>query len=64
LVIEASAQNPAFAELAHAAIHAKRCGTASEAAAATVWFCSDQSSYLFGQLLVFHDGVSIGGFEL
>jgi NAD(P)-dependent dehydrogenase (short-subunit alcohol dehydrogenase family) len=64
MVIEASAQNPAFAKLAHTAIPAKRGGTPSEVAAAAVWLCSGESSYVFGQLLVVDGGMTIGGFEL
>jgi NAD(P)-dependent dehydrogenase (short-subunit alcohol dehydrogenase family) len=64
MVVAASAQNPAFAELAHTAIPAKRGGTPTEVAAAAVWLCSAQSSYVFGQMLVVDGGMTIGGFEL
>jgi NAD(P)-dependent dehydrogenase (short-subunit alcohol dehydrogenase family) len=64
MVIAASAQNHAFAELARKAIPAKRGGTPAEVAAAAVWLCSTESSYVFGQMLVVDGGMTIGGFEL
>ena len=63
MVISNSAQNPAFAEHARAAIPAKRGGRPSELAAAAVWLCSSQASYVFGQMLVVDGGMTIGGFE-
>src|SRR5260221_4255724 len=64
MVIANSAQNPAFAALAKAAIPAKRGGQPSELAAAAVWLCSSEASYVFGQMLVVDGGMTIGGFEL
>jgi NAD(P)-dependent dehydrogenase (short-subunit alcohol dehydrogenase family) len=64
MVVAASAQNHAFAELARNAIPAKRGGTPTEVAAAAVWLCSAESSYVFGQMLVVDGGMTIGGFEL
>jgi NAD(P)-dependent dehydrogenase (short-subunit alcohol dehydrogenase family) len=64
MVIANSAQNPAFANLARSAIPAKRGGEASEVAAAAVWLCSAEASYVFGQMLVVDGGMTIGGFEL
>jgi NAD(P)-dependent dehydrogenase (short-subunit alcohol dehydrogenase family) len=64
MVIANSAQNPAFAKLARSAIPAKRGGEASEVAAAAVWLCSAEASYVFGQMLVVDGGMTIGGFEL
>ncbi len=63
MVAANSAQNPAFAKLAIAAIPAKRGGRASEVAAAAVWLCSDEASYVFGHMLVVDGGMTIGGFE-
>jgi NAD(P)-dependent dehydrogenase (short-subunit alcohol dehydrogenase family) len=63
MVVANSAQNPAFAKLARAAIPAKRGGEASEVAAAAVWLCSAEASYVFGQMLVVDGGMTIGGFE-
>jgi NAD(P)-dependent dehydrogenase (short-subunit alcohol dehydrogenase family) len=60
----ASAQNRAFAEQAHKSIPAKRGGQPAEVAAAAVWLCSDESSYVFGQMLVVDGGMTVGGFEL
>ena len=55
MVVANSAQNPAFAELAKKAIPAKRGGTPAELAAAAVWLCSAEASYI--------GGMTIGGFE-
>ena len=63
MVVANSAQNPAFAKLAKAAIPARRGGEATEVAAAAVWLCSAQASYVFGQMLVVDGGMTIGGFE-
>jgi NAD(P)-dependent dehydrogenase (short-subunit alcohol dehydrogenase family) len=63
MVVANSAQNPAFAKLARSAIPAKRGGEASEVAAAAVWLCSAEASYVFGQMLVVDGGMTIGGFE-
>jgi NAD(P)-dependent dehydrogenase (short-subunit alcohol dehydrogenase family) len=63
MVVANSVQNPAFANLARAAIPAKRGGEASEVAAAAVWLCSAEASYVFGQMLVVDGGMTIGGFE-
>jgi NAD(P)-dependent dehydrogenase (short-subunit alcohol dehydrogenase family) len=63
MVIANSAQNPAFAKLARAAIPAKRGGEPSEVAAVAVWLCSAEASYVFGQMLVVDGGMTIGGFE-
>jgi NAD(P)-dependent dehydrogenase (short-subunit alcohol dehydrogenase family) len=63
MVVANSAQNPAFAKLARAAIPAKRGGEASEVAAAAVWLCSAEASYVFGQMLIVDGGMTIGGFE-
>jgi NAD(P)-dependent dehydrogenase (short-subunit alcohol dehydrogenase family) len=63
MVVSNSAQNPAFAELARAAIPAKRGGQPSELAAAAVWLCSDAASYVIGHMLVVDGGMTIGGFE-
>ena len=62
MVVANSAQNPAFAKLARAAIPAKRGGEASEVAAAAVWLCSSEASYVMGQMLVVDGGMTIGGF--
>jgi transposase len=56
--------HPAFAALARSAIPAKRGAEASEVAAAAVWLCSAEASYVFGQTLVVDGGMTIGGFEL
>jgi NAD(P)-dependent dehydrogenase (short-subunit alcohol dehydrogenase family) len=63
MVAANSAQNPAFAELARTAIPAKRGAEPSEVAAAAVWPCSEEASYVFGQMLVVDGGMTIGGFE-
>jgi NAD(P)-dependent dehydrogenase (short-subunit alcohol dehydrogenase family) len=63
MVVANAAQNPAFAKLARAAIPAKRGGEASEVAAAAVWLCSEEASYVFGQMLVVDGGMTIGGFD-
>jgi NAD(P)-dependent dehydrogenase (short-subunit alcohol dehydrogenase family) len=62
MVAANSAQNPAFAKLARAAIPAKRGGEANEVAAAAVWLCSDEASYIYGQMLVVDGGMTVGGF--
>jgi NAD(P)-dependent dehydrogenase (short-subunit alcohol dehydrogenase family) len=62
MVAANSAQNPAFAKLARAAIPAKRGGEANEVAAAAVWLCSDDASYVYGQMLVVDGGMTVGGF--
>jgi NAD(P)-dependent dehydrogenase (short-subunit alcohol dehydrogenase family) len=64
MVVANSAQNPAFAKVARSAIPAKRGGEASEVAAAAVWLCSEEASYVFGQMLVVDGGMTIGGFPL
>jgi NAD(P)-dependent dehydrogenase (short-subunit alcohol dehydrogenase family) len=63
MVATASAQNPAFAKQALASIPAKRGGRPEEVAAAAVWLCSSEASYVFGQMLVVDGGMTIGGFE-
>ncbi|QRK11332.1 SDR family oxidoreductase [Archangium violaceum] len=63
MVIANSAQNPAFAEKARAAIPSRRGGQPAEIAAAAVWLCSPESSYVMGQMLVVDGGMTIGGFE-
>jgi enoyl-ACP reductase-like protein len=62
MVAANSAQNPTFAKLARAAIPAKRGGEANEVAAAAVWLCSDEASYIYGQMLVVDGGMTVGGF--
>jgi NAD(P)-dependent dehydrogenase (short-subunit alcohol dehydrogenase family) len=64
MVVANSAQNPAFAKHARAAIPARRGGEANEIAAAAVWLCSAEASYVFGQMLVVDGGMTIGGYEL
>lgn len=63
MVVANSLKNPAFAKLAQAAIPAKRGGEPSEVAAAAVWLCSAEASFVFGQMLVVDGGMTIGGFE-
>jgi NAD(P)-dependent dehydrogenase (short-subunit alcohol dehydrogenase family) len=63
MVVANSAQNPAFAALARAAIPARRGGQPIELAEAAVWLCSAQASYVIGQMLVVDGGMTIGGFE-
>lgn len=63
MVAANSAQNPAFAELAHKAIPAKRGAQPSEIAAVAVWLCSTEASYVIGHMLVADGGMTIGGFE-
>src|SRR5262249_55685305 len=63
MVVANSLQNSAFATLARGAIPAKRAGEATEVAAAAVWLCSAEASYVFGQMLVVDGGMTIGGFE-
>lgn len=58
-----SAQNPGFARLARSAIPAGRGGEACEVAAAAVWLCSPEASYVVGQMLVVDGGMTIGGFK-
>jgi len=62
MVAAASAQNPAFAKQSILAIPARRGGEASEIAAAAVWLCSPEASYVYGQILVVDGGMTIGGF--
>jgi len=62
MVAVASAQNPAFAKQALSTIPAKRGGQPREVAAAAVWLCSAEASYVFGQMLVVDGGMTIGGF--
>lgn len=64
MVVANSAQNPAFATKARAAIPMGRGAAPSEAAAAAVWLCSAGASYVTGQMLVVDGGMTIGGFEL
>jgi NAD(P)-dependent dehydrogenase (short-subunit alcohol dehydrogenase family) len=64
MVVANSAQNPAFARNARAAIPAQRGAEPSEVAAAAVWLCSPEASYVFGQMLVVDGGMTIGGFAL
>jgi NAD(P)-dependent dehydrogenase (short-subunit alcohol dehydrogenase family) len=64
MVIANSAQNPAFAKHAREAIPAKRGAQPSEVAAAAVWLCSSEASYVVGQMLVVDGGMTIGGFAL
>jgi alcohol dehydrogenase (cytochrome c) len=62
MVAAASAQNPAFANQAISTIPAKRGGQPAEVAAAAVWLCSTEASYVYGQMLVVDGGMTIGGF--
>jgi NAD(P)-dependent dehydrogenase (short-subunit alcohol dehydrogenase family) len=62
MVAAASAQNPGFARLAIASIPAKRGAEPNEVAAAAVWLCSPEASYVYGQMLVVDGGMTIGGF--
>ena len=62
MVAVASAQNPAFAKQDLSTIPAKRGGQSREVAAAAVWLCSAEASYIFGQMLVVDGGMTIGGF--
>jgi NAD(P)-dependent dehydrogenase (short-subunit alcohol dehydrogenase family) len=62
MVVANSLQNPSFARLARTAIPAKRGGEATEVAAAAVWLCSAEASYVYGQMLVVDGGMTIGGF--
>ena len=39
-----------------------RGGQPREVAAAAVWLCSAEASYIFGQMLVVDGGMTIGGF--
>jgi len=64
MVAQASAQNPAFAQLATSAIPAKRGAHPTEIAAAAVWLASEAASYVMGQMLVVDGGMTIGGFEI
>jgi NAD(P)-dependent dehydrogenase (short-subunit alcohol dehydrogenase family) len=63
MVVSNSAQNPAFAAQARGAIPMKRGGQPSELAAAAVWLCSSDSSYVAGHMLVVDGGMTVGGFE-
>jgi NAD(P)-dependent dehydrogenase (short-subunit alcohol dehydrogenase family) len=63
MVVSNSAQNPGFAAHVHTAIPAKRGAQPREVAAAAVWLCSPEASYVFGQMLVVDGGMTIGGFE-
>lgn len=64
MVVANSAQNPAFAAHGIAAIPAKRGGRPEELAAAAVWLCSTEASYVYGHMLVVDGGMTIGGFAL
>jgi NAD(P)-dependent dehydrogenase (short-subunit alcohol dehydrogenase family) len=64
MVAVASAQNPAFAKQAISTIPARRGGEANEVAAAAVWLCSSEASYVYAQMLVVDGGMTIGGFPL
>ena len=63
LVASNSVQNPAFSKLVESAIPAHRGAHPKEIAAAAVWLCSDEASYVFGHMLVVDGGMTIGGFE-
>jgi NAD(P)-dependent dehydrogenase (short-subunit alcohol dehydrogenase family) len=62
MVAAAAAQNPAFAKQAISTIPARRGGEPKEVAAAAVWLCSAEASYVYGQMLVVDGGMTIGGF--
>ncbi len=63
MVAAASAQNPAFAKQAVSTLPARRGAQPGEVAAAAVWLCSAEASYIYGQMLVVDGGMTIGGFE-
>ena len=63
LVTANSKQNPGFAELTKSTIPARRGAHPREVAAAAVWLCSNEASYVFGHMLVVDGGMTIGGFE-
>jgi NAD(P)-dependent dehydrogenase (short-subunit alcohol dehydrogenase family) len=63
MVVANSAQNPGFAQHATSAIPARRGGQPAEVAAAAVWLCSSEASYVFGQMIVVDGGMTVGGFE-
>lgn len=63
MVHAAGAQNPAFAKQPVASLPARRGGKPAEVAAAAVWLCSSEASYIYGQMLVVDGGMTIGGFE-
>jgi NAD(P)-dependent dehydrogenase (short-subunit alcohol dehydrogenase family) len=63
MVVANSAQNPSFAKLALGSIPANRGADPMEIAAAALWLCSDDASYVFGQMLVVDGGMTIGGFK-
>jgi NAD(P)-dependent dehydrogenase (short-subunit alcohol dehydrogenase family) len=63
MVKAASAQNPAFAKQAVSTLPARRGAKPEEVAAAAVWLCSAEASYIYGQMLVVDGGMTIGGFE-
>lgn len=62
MVQQASAQNPAFSKQVLTAIPAQRGASPQEVAAAAIWLCSHQASYVYGQMLVVDGGMTIGGF--
>lgn len=65
MAAHAAAQNPSFAKHNDpAGIPAKRSGQPSELAAAAVWLCSSEASYVFGQMLVVDGGITTGGWGL
>jgi NAD(P)-dependent dehydrogenase (short-subunit alcohol dehydrogenase family) len=63
MVHAAGAQNPGFAKQPVASLPARRGGKPAEVAAAAVWLCSSEASYIYGQMLVVDGGMTIGGFE-